>query len=215
MLKRLLSFLVKLKIKKPQPPQSQEAVSSPKPSPHPGQSPSLTQNLSPNLLTTAELKNISQISLNDSFYVRLMLLIQVLFVIVLAINYFLNQRIEGLKTDISDLTVKINSYNNVDKTISDLSAKLERYRTINSQRFLLEKKIRLLLSGASGIVDLQDVSVSKTSSTISARASSPLSFSTLLVNYFKDKGVQAVILRSADLNASDGTFSMVFDVVFK
>ncbi len=207
MLKKLLPFLEKLKpkIKSPQPVQNRVAAPSLNPVPNP----------SPNLLNPEILKDSEKAVLHDSLYAFIIIIIQVVFVIVLSVNYFLDQRVESLKTDINDLTIKINSYNDVKKAISGVSLKLEKYMAINSQRIFLQKKVAFLFSGAFGVITLQDMSISKSSSIIIAKADSPLSFSTLLSNYFKDKSVQAVILQSANLNANDGTFSMVFEVVFK
>lgn len=181
-------------------------------------------NQSPNLLNQYASEGYGIASTIDDFkssplkligyFQKLIVVIQLLFLIVISINYWQDSQIKSLSKELTLMDTLIRSYGPTVKNADVLIRRINRYKTLSTNRKLLSDRLSFVNANV-GDVEINTLTINKDGIKITAEAKSPLSIALLIGNLFKNKDISAVILNSVTLDSAANIFYVNLDVAFK
>ena len=183
-----------------------------------GEAPNPQIHSSPNLLDmygTDPAANSHFISQATSSLKLFILIIPAVFLVSLFINDVTDWRIGSTKKTIERLNIEILDYNDTAAEANKIIQKIEIYKQARADHPRIASKMEFLLTNVPQDVVISEIRYQDGNLEVKAKTPRALNLALLIDNYFKDKSISEIILRSASYDQRDGLFTSEVGVVYK
>lgn len=178
-----------------------------------------TKKQSPNLLSSDLFKQnpvIEKNHINISLIAKILIITtQITYVLLLGYNFTLLRNIESTEGTIQNHKTEIQNNNSISLEIEDVIKKTKRLKTLEQERVEINTKFkdiyRLFPTGTT----LVNSTLEKDFVDMTVQTNDVLGVSILMSNYFDENITERIVLKSAQLNTNDNTFTTKMEVHFK
>lgn len=146
---------------------------------------------------------------------KLIIVLQIGFLIVFGVHSMLDRKIHEAEADVASLESSIKSYGSMVSNSESIIKRIEKYRAIKTNRMFLSDRVKYIFEN-SRYVTLASVNVTTSSIAVTASADNPLNFALLLNDYFANKQIKQVVLKSASYGGTlaAGSFSVEMEIIY-
>jgi len=141
--------------------------------------------------------------------------VQTLALAVTILNLVLNNYLDAKIKKAEEICESIDKGAATKSKTLDTIAKTEKLREILADQPKPADKIEILISKLPNEISVKKISSEGKSAEVSVEAPSAISFASMVTNYFKDKSVKSIVLKSANLKLDPKVFEVTMEVNFK
>lgn len=174
---------------------------------------------SPNLLSNDLFKQnpvIEKSHISISLIAKILVITtQIIYVLLLGYNFTLLRNIKNLENDVQGYKVEIQNNASASSEIENVIKKTQRLKSLEQERVEISTKFKNMYRLFPTGTTLASSTLEEDYIDMTIQTSDVLGVSILMSNYFEEGITEKIVLKSAQLNINDSTFTTKMEVHFK